>query len=194
MSGMWTRAFHFKWWVSLYFLRVRTEDEHQSRSSFPVRGARVQRPRGWAGRVQFHVAVTVKSLGLWHGSTVTNIYWAYRQSFLSFIHEKLLIHESHGPEICWETVYWRKHRTEMSVLTSLVSICLNHFGPGWNISTTIRWIAMKCRADINGSQRMNLTVLGQSFHLFLERSQLFTRWLGTKFRTNKDPRGWILLS
>ncbi len=37
----------------------------------------------------------------------------------------------------------------------MVGFSFHNFGPDWNISTTVEWIAMKFGADIHGPQRMN---------------------------------------
>ncbi len=62
---------------------------------------------------------------------------------------------------------------------------VRHFGPEWNISTTIGWIAMKCATYIQGPYKMNSKDVGDpltfplvppagwSFHLFSEISTVY---------------------
>ncbi len=42
-------------------------------------------------------------------------------------------------------------------MASLVNWSVHHFGPDWNISTTIGWAVVKFCTDIHASQRMNPT-------------------------------------
>lgn len=73
---------------------------------------------------------------------------------------------------------------------------VSHFGPAWNISTTIRWIVMKlCTeglqrinpADFSWSATMRVTFLVQS-----EISWLFNGLLLNLLQISKVPRAWIM--
>ncbi len=69
---------------------------------------------------------------------------------------------------------------------------VHHFGPDWNISRTIRWIAIKSGTEIHVAWKMNSNNFGdpltshlappagQNFHLSSEISPTSTWWIGTK--------------
>ncbi len=90
-----------------------------------------------------------------------------------------------------------------------MSVCwlVHHFGPDWNISTTIRWYAMKFCGDIYCPQSTNTTNIGdplsltqdwpagQSFHLSSEISQhLLDGLTPNVVRMFMGRRWWTLMT